>query len=157
MTQYNWVDNPTASGVADYNPDVLNDCLMSLKYNVPASFDTKLTSYSKKDLSNSVPAQAFKNASISWRMPDYTAAVNITSSKKAPSDGLCCYQGSCNAGQYITALVNGNSVGRIAGTQLTGNTATLLFSVSKNDVISSQASYNIISEELIFYPFKGAT
>lgn len=97
------------------------------------------------------------NEIVRWRMPDYTAAVNITSSKKAPSDGLCCYQGSCNAGQYLTALVNGNSVGRITGSQQTGNTATLLFSVSKGDVISSQASYNIISEELIFYPFKGAT
>ena len=30
--KYNWVDNPTASGVAECNTDILNDCLMHLKY-----------------------------------------------------------------------------------------------------------------------------
>ena len=35
MTQSNhsWVDNPTESGVAIYDPDILNECLMHLKYN----------------------------------------------------------------------------------------------------------------------------
>ena len=33
MTEsYNWTDNPTLSGVAECNTDVLNDCLMHLKY-----------------------------------------------------------------------------------------------------------------------------
>lgn len=31
--QYTWTDNPTQSGVALCNTDVLNDCLMHLKYN----------------------------------------------------------------------------------------------------------------------------
>ena len=31
-TQYQWTDNPTESGIADCNTDVLNDCLMHLKY-----------------------------------------------------------------------------------------------------------------------------
>ena len=30
--KFNWVDNPTASGIAECNTDVLNDCLMHLKY-----------------------------------------------------------------------------------------------------------------------------
>ena len=30
--QYNWVDNPTESGVAQCDTDVLNECLMHLKY-----------------------------------------------------------------------------------------------------------------------------
>lgn len=36
MTDYKWTDNPTEADVATYNPDVLNECLMHLKYdNVP--------------------------------------------------------------------------------------------------------------------------
>ena len=32
-TNYNWVDDPTVAGVSAYDPDVLNECLMHLKYN----------------------------------------------------------------------------------------------------------------------------
>ena len=32
MTNYNWTDNPTQADVSVYNPDVLNECLMHLKY-----------------------------------------------------------------------------------------------------------------------------
>ena len=31
--KYNWTDNPTEAQISAYNPDVLNDCLMHLKYN----------------------------------------------------------------------------------------------------------------------------
>lgn len=31
--EYTWTDNPTEVGVAECDPDVLNDCLMHLKYN----------------------------------------------------------------------------------------------------------------------------
>ncbi len=30
---YGWTDNPTVAGISSYDPDVLNDCLMHLKYN----------------------------------------------------------------------------------------------------------------------------
>lgn len=30
---YEWTDNPTVAGISLYDPDVLNDCLMHLKYN----------------------------------------------------------------------------------------------------------------------------
>lgn len=30
--KYNWTDNPTEAQISAYNPDVLNDCLMHLKY-----------------------------------------------------------------------------------------------------------------------------
>lgn len=32
MTNFNWVDNPTENGVAICDPDILNECLMHLKY-----------------------------------------------------------------------------------------------------------------------------
>lgn len=33
MENYNWTDNPTECLVAECNPDILNECLMHLKYN----------------------------------------------------------------------------------------------------------------------------
>ena len=48
--KFNWVDNPTASGIAECNTDVLNDCLMHLKYDNGGGtglqmFDTILKDY----------------------------------------------------------------------------------------------------------------
>ena len=45
---YTWTDNPTVSGVSPCNTDVLNDCLMHLKYNSQNGdgfrlFDIKIT------------------------------------------------------------------------------------------------------------------
>ena len=97
-----------------------------------------------------------KNNAIKWFMPDYSAGVNILSSKKAPSNGYCNFQGSCSAGQYITVSVNNNIVGRVAGTGTTGNTSSLLFPVCKADIISFAGSANILSSSLTFYPCKGA-
>ena len=33
MTNFKWIDNPTENDISVYNPDVLNECLMHLKYN----------------------------------------------------------------------------------------------------------------------------
>lgn len=44
--QYQWTDNPTVSGVAECNTDILNDCLMHLKYDKKeggAGLDGKIT------------------------------------------------------------------------------------------------------------------
>ena len=49
---YEWTDNPTVSGVSVYDPDVLNDCLMHLKYDVSTEFDGKIATCSKNDFSN---------------------------------------------------------------------------------------------------------
>lgn len=49
--QYQWTDNPTVSGVAKCNTDILNDCLMHLKYDKKDGglgfnlFDTKVSDY----------------------------------------------------------------------------------------------------------------
>jgi len=39
-TNYLWTDNPTEANIAVYEPDILNECLMHLKYT-----DTKLTNF----------------------------------------------------------------------------------------------------------------
>lgn len=49
---YEWTDNPTVSGISVYDPDVLNDCLMHLKYDVSTEFDGKIATCSKNDFTN---------------------------------------------------------------------------------------------------------
>lgn len=46
--EFIWTDNPTVSGVSKCDTDVLNDCLMHLKYNNDNAyklFDTRITDY----------------------------------------------------------------------------------------------------------------
>ncbi len=50
---YIWTDNPTVSGISEYDPDILNDCLMHLKYDVVTDFNEIISDYAKKDFSNS--------------------------------------------------------------------------------------------------------
>ena len=151
---YEWTDNPTVSGVSVYDPDVLNECLMHLKYDIPSSYDSKIENCSTKNLSN-VTTDG-KDKAVSWGMPDFSAGVSASLPFTAPKNGICAFEGLCNAGQYFTLFVNGNKVGRTCATQQTGNTSTLLFKVQKNDVITYEYSYNEISKEMTFFPLKGA-
>lgn len=48
--EYPWTDNPTEAGVADCDPDVLNDCLMYLRYNAATG--------------NGIPPMGIKNKEI---------------------------------------------------------------------------------------------
>lgn len=63
--EYTWTDNPTEVGVADCDPDILNDCLMFLRYNAATG--------------NGIPPMAIKNKDIiksgttytlTWQDPD---------------------------------------------------------------------------------------
>ncbi len=38
--KYSWIDNPTVAQISEYNPDVLNECLMHLKYDNMPSVNT---------------------------------------------------------------------------------------------------------------------
>lgn len=62
---HEWVDNPTEAGVAECDPDILNDCLMYLRYNAASG--------------NGIPPMAIKNKEIvnggtknilTWQDPD---------------------------------------------------------------------------------------
>ena len=62
---YEWTDNPTEAGVAECDPDVLNDCLMYLRYNAATG--------------NGIPPMPIKNKEIvkngntntlTWEDPD---------------------------------------------------------------------------------------
>lgn len=64
---YEWTDNPTVSGVAQCNTDVLNDCLMHLKYDnnnyVSKSGDT-MTGNLVIEKQDTIPAITFKRNDI---------------------------------------------------------------------------------------------
>lgn len=162
MTQYTWADNPTAAKVAVCDPNVLNSCLMHLKYDVPETFDTELLSYSKKDLSNVSPVQDFKTSSISWGMPDYSAGVdyaNDTTVNTAPSDGVLVIS------YYVAAVttsyfkINGENVAPSYHNAAYGTIVTGQYMLSEGDTfqITSVAMNNTTVPFIYrFYPCKGA-
>lgn len=80
MTEkYNWTDNPTVAGVSVYDPDILNDCLMHLKYDVVNNVKNDIESNCQKLADNdflNITAVGQRN-SVSWALPDFTTAVDI--------------------------------------------------------------------------------
>lgn len=162
MTQYTWADNPTAAKVAVCDPNVLNSCLMHLKYDVPETFDTELLSYSKKDLSNVSPVQDFKTSSISWGMPDYSAGVdyaNNTTVNTAPSNGVLVIS------YYVSAVTTGYF--KINGQNIASSyhNAAYATTVAGQYMLSKGATFQITSVAMAstsapfiyrFYPCKGA-
>lgn len=108
------------------------------------------------DLSNVASvSQTFKEQSVSWGMPDYSAGVGLsytTTNTNFPSDGIAYfgYKGASNtsANIYINDIsfgMGGSSAGNI-------NTQTP-YVVSKNDVYRYQTQSN--GQYGVFYPFKG--
>ena len=162
MTQYTWADNPTAAKVAVCDPNVLNSCLMHLKYDVPEMFDTELLSYSKKDLSNVSPVQAFKTSSISWGMPDYSAGVdyaNNTTVKTAPSNGVLVISYYVNAQTTGYFKINGKNIAASVHNSVYGTMVTGQYMLSKGDTfqITSVGLANTTTPFIYrFYPCKGA-
>ena len=162
MTQYTWADNPTAAKVAVCDPNVLNSCLMHLKYDVPETFDTELLSYSKKDLSNVSPVQDFKTSSISWGMPDYSAGVdyaNDTTVNIAPSNGVLVISYSAGAVTTSYFKINGTDVASSYHhpSYLTMLTGQYMLSEGDTFQITSVGSTTTSTPFIYrFYPCKGA-
>lgn len=162
MTQYTWADNPTAAKVAVCDPNVLNSCLMHLKYDVPETFDTELLSYSKKDLSNVSPVQAFKTSSISWGMPDYSAGVdyaNNTTVKTAPSNGVLVISYYVNAQTTGYFKINGKNIATNFHTSVYGTMVTGQYMLSKGNtfqITSVGSATTSIPFICRFYPCKGS-
>lgn len=124
---------------------------------------TDLALKADKDFSNvTAPVQAFKDMSIEWGLPDYTAGINITTLPyTAPNDG------------YINILCNANNstcVLQVNTTPITildtigGITSGLFFKVKKGDILATNSAntatvpYNNSgrNEYSMFYPCKGA-
>ena len=135
--------------------DKINEIIEKIN-NTWSAWATSLSGKLNTDMSNLNPTQTAKDTVVGWGMPDFSAGVSASLPFTAPKNGICAFEGLCNAGQYFTLFVNGNKVGRTCATQQTGNTSTLLFKVQKNDVITYEYSYNETSKEMTFFPLKGA-
>lgn len=115
-----------------------------------AEFMTALGGKANVALDNVSPAQSFKDMSIGWGMPDYSAGVSVELPYTAPYNGFFMAHLTYNAGN-IYLYVNNIKVQEVGG----GATAGMdyMLPVSKGDKItrsSTETYYNAI-----FYPCKG--
>lgn len=104
------------------------------------------------DLSNvSSVSQTFKELSVRWGMPDYSAGVYVENLPyTAPCDGYINTHIVYNAGE-ISLYVNGVEINRVGGGAVAG--LDYLFPVSKGDVITSSSTKAFYGND--FYPCKG--
>lgn len=103
------------------------------------------------DLSNVASvAQSFKEQSVGWGMPDYSAGVSFpipyNNPYTADSNGWVVGYISVAGGYFNNVFVNGQAV------QLhTSNSFGTIFPVSKGDIVTTDASEGSFT----FYPYKG--
>lgn len=132
-----------------------------------AEFTGALAGKADTNLGNTTPSQSFKEMSVGWGMPDYSAGVDISSSLKvvnsswvAPSDGVIFAQvinnnvvylfrkSGCSASyansQYTLIAINGEDYILL----------TDKVDVKKGDIIYSSTN-ETNSGKIYFYPFKG--
>ena len=111
-----------------------------------------------KDFSNVTPNQAFKNTSIAWDKPDFSAGVSYTISDTSnyqftmSDNGFLAFT-FYNTTTSQTAYLKVNSVNVCIGGSFTG-----VVPVSKNDVVDFKTSLanNTLYGRLVFFPCKGA-
>lgn len=130
--------------------------------NVATKAELQAVDSSKADtsLSNTTPSQSFKEMSVGWGMPDYSAGIvfrttfsTTTISYTAPCDGLVqvtAFSGDANS-IYLT-LPNGQIIKNGAGA---ANNAFLTMPILKNQTIDVHTDTRDASGTAIFYPLKG--
>lgn len=158
---YEWTDNPTVSGVSVYDPDVLNDCLMHLKYDVSTEFDNKIATCSKNDFSNitstakstvaKLSAPSAKNISLS--------AGAAGSTYTAPANGWFYMQGAGIAAFCFLGLIAITESGdELFSSEMVvyqaGNGLATLLPVKKGQVIKINY-YNVNISKFRFYYAEG--
>lgn len=104
------------------------------------------------DLSNVASvSQTFKELSVRWGMPDYSAGVYVGNLPyTAPCDGYINTHIVYNAGE-VSLYVNGVEINIVGGGAVAG--LDYLFPVSKGDVITSSSKKAFYAND--FYPCKG--
>lgn len=104
-----------------------------------------------KDLSDvESVASSFKEASVGWGIPDYSAGISFsTKTYTTPSDGFIFCGVSGNGSQSTT--INGNQVAITYNTGVSCSYPQLCLPVSKGDVFKTNAGLNWAR----FYPLKG--
>lgn len=94
-------------------------------------------------------AQAFKDMSMGWALPDYTAGIAISSGFTAPSIGFIAAKPWDNSGNIY---INGRGVMYFNDDGAGGNSQTGYLLIDKNDVFTADGSWSSFS----FFPCKGA-
>lgn len=104
---YEWTDNPTVSGVSVYDPDVLNDCLMHLKYDVSTEFDGKIATCSKNDFSNITSVAKSTVAKLSApSAKNISLSVGSSGSEyAAPASGYFMFRRDTTSGYIVMEIV----------------------------------------------------
>lgn len=101
------------------------------------------------DLSNVASvASSFREQSIGWDMPDYSAGVNVSFPFTAPSDGVVMGNADNNNG-WSNILVNGVRVAAVTPYEVFINFDMIKGSVATLEKAIEKLNY------LVFYPFKG--
>ena len=110
-----------------------------------------------KDFSNvSAPVQAFKDMSIGWGMPDYSAGITVSAIPyTAPSDGYFTFMCVDVGTTLVSVYVNGVAIFYFIDAASGANGQSGNIQVQKNDVITSSASIGAF-DNVVFYPCKGA-
>lgn len=132
-----------------------------------AEFQQGLSGKADTNLDNTTPSQSFKEMSVGWCIPDYSAGVDISSSLKvansswvAPSDGVIFAQVINNNVVYLfrksgcSASYDNSQYTLIA---INGKDYILLtdkVDVRKGDIIYASTN-EVNSGKIYFYPFKG--
>ena len=102
------------------------------------------------DLSNANPAQSFKEQSVGWGMPDYSAGISVSLPFTATCDGVL----KVNTNGYWYGLINNGDYSHgINVISIGGGDQTSDFILPKGTVISSRAATG--TNTLTFYPMKG--
>ena len=121
-----------------------------------AEFQQGLSGKTDTNLGNTTPSQSFKEMSVGWGMPDYSAGVSVANSTivsgfTAPCDGVFMF----DAGIY-KAKINGIAI--VAGYYYTANKDAygqpVSMFLSKGDVLKANNVYNT-TDHSVFYPLKG--
>ena len=116
-------------------------------------FTTSLDNKADVDLSNVAPAQSFKDMSVGWGMPDYSAGVSKTWNTDITAEcaGVVIANAAANNTTTLKATVNGNQLpyNDIAN----HGVLSISFAVSKGDIYKVYDANG--AGTIVFYPFKG--
>lgn len=110
-----------------------------------------------KDLSNTNASSTFKEASVGWGLPDYSAGISITANQNftCPKKGVVAGELSAAQGGYCNVIIN-NVVVEQTGSERSQRCRSAFFApVNKNDVVLIKSVSNAEIPLATFYPMKG--
>lgn len=133
---YNWTDNCCVSGVAPCNTDVLNDCLMYLKYNLIDADALNEQIATKTDKQQAAKASMPSNTVVELTL----GATNST--HIAPANGYMSFSASTTAANGYVGLTRDDSnvipeITNICYCPIAGKAVSVTIPVKMGDTVRS--------------------